>query len=58
MDISYCDDKTGFPRPGHIFLFIEYAIITYKFCVHHIEDKMNNMLCTDHTAQYVGSSST
>ena len=19
MDISYCDDKTGFPRPGHIF---------------------------------------
>ena len=17
MDISYCDDKTGFPRPGH-----------------------------------------
>ena len=19
MDISYCDDKTGFPRPGHIY---------------------------------------
>ena len=22
MDISYCDDKTGFPRPGHIFLVL------------------------------------
>ena len=20
MDISYCDDKTGFPRPGHIYI--------------------------------------
>ena len=19
MDISYCGDKTGFPRPGHIY---------------------------------------
>ena len=22
MDISYCDDKTGFPRPGHIYKHI------------------------------------
>ena len=21
MDISYCDDKTGFPRPSHICMF-------------------------------------
>ena len=21
MDISYCDDKTGFPRPGHIYMY-------------------------------------
>ena len=20
MDISYCGDKTGFPRPGHIYI--------------------------------------
>ena len=24
MDISYCDDKTGFPRPGHIFIHVSY----------------------------------
>ena len=26
MDISYCDDKTGFPRPGHIY-YQEYTIV-------------------------------
>ena len=28
MDISYCDDKTGFPRPGHIYIYIYIYICT------------------------------
>ena len=28
MDISYCDDKTGFPRPGHN------CWITVNACTH------------------------
>ena len=30
MDISYCGDKTGFPRPGHIFAFLleqQYSLV-------------------------------
>ena len=31
MDISYCDDKTGFPRPGHIFPFAAIILLLSNF---------------------------
>ena len=41
MDISYCDDKTGFPRPGHIY---------YEYCLHHsyLDTKMFLLLMEDY----------
>ena len=31
MDISYCGDKTGFPRPGHIYIRIAQFIDGGKY---------------------------
>ena len=33
MDISYCGDKTGFPRPGHIYEIYALAISSFTYVV-------------------------
>ena len=31
MDISYCGDKTGFPRPGHIYSDLYQLLLQLSF---------------------------
>ena len=38
MDISYCDDKTGFPRPGHNYNMHMYTQVLINF-----NNAFNNM---------------
>ena len=43
MDISYCGDKTGFPRPGHKYAIGIYPLFITIYCENQFKNTLHSL---------------